>query len=112
MCNISQSEFNKGEIMKLCKALLIVAALFSGGVSAATELEEINLQRVADELRLVQRIALEAQSHSSNSDRTEFDYKKLVWNLSEMTGAIERHINKPSTAPRHLEELYTEFDGE
>lgn len=99
--------------MKIFGSIAVFIALVTScNVCAVTELEELNLTRVVDELRLAQKIAQEADSHSSPSDRTQFDYKKLVWNLSEMASAIERHIEKPSTAPRRVDELYTELSNE
>ncbi len=72
---------------------------------SATDIEREKLQQIANEMDVLTQLVHEAKSYSSETDPQIFEYQKLLWNLTEIRGAIQRHVNQQTTAPRSVKEL-------
>jgi RAQPRD family integrative conjugative element protein len=96
--------------MKLKVLLSAFITLFWFSNVNVTELEKELLLEVVSQIENVKTIVIQAKRQASEVDTHSVEYEKLLWDLSEISIAIERHVKKPSTKPRDLKSLYLDYD--
>jgi RAQPRD family integrative conjugative element protein len=96
--------------MKIKILLSAIITLLSFNFVNASELEKELLLELVAQIKNAKVIAVEAKRQSSESDDNSLEYEKLLWDLTEIGIAVERHVKKPSTKPRKVKELYLNYD--
>lgn len=92
------------------KRYISLAILFSFNGMASTEIEKEHLTELVAQLQQIKSLAIQAKNQSSDSSTVNLSYEKLLWDLTEMGFAIERHLTKPSTSPRDVKDLYLSYE--
>jgi RAQPRD family integrative conjugative element protein len=87
---------------------LISISVWSGNAFAISEAERHELQRIANELKVIQEMVIESETRKTPGSVEPFLYHALLGDLNVMIGGIEQKINQRYDATYQRKTLFVE----